>query len=182
MVASIPFGVMKLVIEFMATASSCLFCRIREAPDSPARIDFPGFRVRIIPVLGTIPAIFGQVMASYVVTQLAGVQVHMEPVVNIDIDHYRVLHQRLIEHEELQYGTTMQVQVDAEEVMYIVKELWHGRSAMYESPKEVGHAMWRSVNELILIRWDRTKPACMSNLILLRFKELMNMNPVHLTL
>ncbi|XP_073139163.1 tRNA threonylcarbamoyladenosine dehydratase isoform X2 [Henckelia pumila] len=131
----------------------------------------PGFRVRIIPVLGTIPAIFGQVMASYVVTQLAGVQVHMEPVVNIDIDHYRVLHQRLIEHEELQYGTTMQVQVDAEEVMYIVKELWHGRSARDESPKEVGRAMWRSVNELILIRWDRTKPACMSNLILLRFKE-----------
>lgn len=131
----------------------------------------PGFRVRIIPVLGTIPAIFGQIMASYVVTQLAGVQVHMEPVVNIDIDHYRVLHQRLIEHEELQYGTTMQVQVDVEEVMYIVKELWHGRSARDESPKEVGRAMWRSVNELILIRWDHTKPACMSNLILLRFKE-----------
>ncbi|XP_073040746.1 tRNA threonylcarbamoyladenosine dehydratase isoform X3 [Primulina eburnea] len=131
----------------------------------------PGFRVRIIPVLGTIPAIFGQVMASYVVTQLAGVRVHMEPVVNIDIDHYRVLHQRLIEHEELQYGTTMQVQVDVAEVMYIVKELWHGRSARDESPKEVGRAMWRSVNELILIRWDHTKPACMSNLILLRFKE-----------
>ncbi|XP_075500942.1 tRNA threonylcarbamoyladenosine dehydratase isoform X3 [Primulina tabacum] len=131
----------------------------------------PGFRVRIIPVLGTIPAIFGQVMASYVVTQLAGVRVHMEPVVNIDIDHYRVLHQRLIEHEELQYGTTKQVQVDVEEVMYIVKELWHGRSARDESPKEVGRAMWRSVNELILIRWDHTKPACMSNLILLRFKE-----------
>lgn len=110
-------------------------------------------------------------MASYAVTQLAGVQVHMEPVVNIDIDHYRVLHQRLIEHEELQYGTTMQVQVDVEEVMYIVKELWHGRSARDESPKEVGRAMWRSVNELILIRWDHTKPACVSNLILLRFKE-----------
>ncbi|PNX70225.1 rossmann-fold NAD(P)-binding domain protein, partial [Trifolium pratense] len=34
----------------------------------------PGFRVRIIPVLGTIPAIFGQVMASYVLTDLAGLQ------------------------------------------------------------------------------------------------------------
>lgn len=71
----------------------------------------PGFRVRIIPVLGTIPAIFGQVMASYVVTRLAEVQVNMEPVVNFDMDHYRVLHQRLIEHEELQYGTAKQVQV-----------------------------------------------------------------------
>lgn len=71
----------------------------------------PGFRVRIIPVLGTIPAIFGQIMASYVVTQLAELQVHMEPVVNFDTDHYRILHQRLIEYEESQYGTAEEVQV-----------------------------------------------------------------------
>lgn len=71
----------------------------------------PGFRVRIIPVLGTVPAIFGQIMASYVVTQLAELQVHMEPIVNFDMDHYRMLHQRLIEHEELIFGTSIQVQV-----------------------------------------------------------------------
>ncbi|XP_057492640.1 tRNA threonylcarbamoyladenosine dehydratase 2 isoform X1 [Actinidia eriantha] len=131
----------------------------------------PGFRVRIIPVLGTIPAIFGQVMASYVVTQLAGFEVQTEPLVNFDMDHYRVLHQRLIEHEELLYGTSMQVQVDVEEVMYIAKELWHGRSARNQSTKDVGRGMWRSINDLMLVRWDRAKPASISNLILLRFKE-----------
>ncbi|CAK9138155.1 unnamed protein product [Ilex paraguariensis] len=131
----------------------------------------PGFRVRIIPVLGTIPAIFGQVMASYVVTQLAGLQVQTEPVVNFDTDHYRILHQRLVEHEELLYGTSMQVQVDVEEVMYIAKELWRGRSARDQSTKEVGRGMWRSFNELMFVRWDRAKPASVSNLILLRFKE-----------
>ncbi|KAK4716830.1 hypothetical protein R3W88_015168 [Solanum pinnatisectum] len=131
----------------------------------------PGFRVRIIPVLGTIPAIFGQVMASYVATQLAGLQIHMEPVVNFDTDHYEILHQRLIEHEELLYGTSMQVEVDVEEVVYIAKELWHGRSARDLSIKDVGRAMWRSVNELMLVRWDKTKSASVSNLILLRFKE-----------
>ncbi|MFQ6619819.1 hypothetical protein Gotur_000323 [Gossypium turneri] len=52
----------------------------------------PGFRVRIIPVLGTIPAIFGQVMASYVVTQLAGLDVQIVPV-----------HQRFLEDLRL-YG------------------------------------------------------------------------------
>ena len=72
----------------------------------------PGFRVRIIPVLGTIPAIFGQVMASYVLTQLLGFQVQTEPVVNLDSDHYRILHQRLIEHEESLFGTAMEVQVE----------------------------------------------------------------------
>lgn len=131
----------------------------------------PGFRVRIIPVLGTIPAIFGQVMASYVLTQLAGLQVQTEPIVNLDIDHYRMLHQRLIEHEESLYGTALQVQVDVEEVMFVVKELWHGRSAREPFAKDVGRGMWRSVNELMLVRWDQEKPASVANLILLKFKE-----------
>jgi hypothetical protein len=52
-------------------------------------------------------------MASYVLTDLAGLQVQTEPVVNFDMDHYHILHQRLIEHEELLYGTAMQVQVQS---------------------------------------------------------------------
>ncbi|XP_034696759.1 tRNA threonylcarbamoyladenosine dehydratase isoform X2 [Vitis riparia] len=98
-------------------------------------------------------------------------QVHTEPVVNLDTDHYHILHQRLIEHEELLYGTAMQVQVDVAEVMYIVKDLWHGRSAREQSIEHVGRGMWRSVNELMLVRWDQRKPASVSNLILLKFKE-----------
>lgn len=61
--------------------------------------------------MGTIPAIFGQVMATYVATQLAELSVQTEPVVNLDLDHYRTLHQRLIEHEEILYGSADQVLV-----------------------------------------------------------------------
>jgi len=71
----------------------------------------PGFRVRIIPVMGSIPAIFGQVMATYVVTQIAGMPVQTEPVVNLDVEHYGILHQRLIEREELQFGSAEAVEV-----------------------------------------------------------------------
>lgn len=71
----------------------------------------PGFRVRIIPVMGTIPAIFGQVMATYVVTQIAGMPVQTEPVVNLDVEHYGILHRRLVEREELQFGTAEAVEV-----------------------------------------------------------------------
>ncbi|KAJ3699370.1 hypothetical protein LUZ61_003075 [Rhynchospora tenuis] len=131
----------------------------------------PGFRVRIIPVLGTIPAIFGQVMATYVATQLAEFSLQTEPVVNLDLDHYRILHQRLIEHEEILYGSADEVLVDVEEIVYIVKELWHGRSARDQNQKDVGRKMWRSVNELMLVRWDQSKPATVSNLILLKFSE-----------
>ncbi|KAJ4764060.1 tRNA threonylcarbamoyladenosine dehydratase [Rhynchospora pubera] len=131
----------------------------------------PGFRVRIIPVLGTIPAIFGQVMATYVATQLAELSVQTEPVVNLDLDHYRILHQRLIEHEEILYGSADEVLVDIEEIVYIVKELWRGRSARDQNQKDIGRKMWRSVNELMLVRWDQSKPATVSNLVLLKFSE-----------
>lgn len=46
------------------------------------------------------------------------------------------------------------IQVDVEEVMYIAKELWHGRSARDQSKKDVGRGMWRSVNELMLVRYE----------------------------
>ena len=36
---------------------------------------------------------------------------------------------------------------------YIVKELWHGRSAREKHVKDVGRGMWRSVNELMLVRY-----------------------------
>ncbi|KAK9118096.1 hypothetical protein Scep_016189 [Stephania cephalantha] len=131
----------------------------------------PGFRVRIIPVLGTIPAIFGQVMASYVVTQLAGINVQMEPVVNLDVDLYRTLHQRLIEHEEIVYGTSSQVQVDIEEVMYIVKELWHGRTCRHQIWFLIALKCLTFLCIKRLSRWDGTKPASLSNLIPLKFTE-----------
>ncbi|XP_024533668.1 tRNA threonylcarbamoyladenosine dehydratase isoform X2 [Selaginella moellendorffii] len=131
----------------------------------------PGFRVRIIPVLGTIPAIFGQVMASYTIAKLAGLQVETEPVVNLDVEHYAVLHRRLIEREELLYGTADAVEVDKEEVAYVVRELWRGKSARNQDSHDVGRGMWRSVNKLTLTRWDHKQPPSVSNLILLTFQE-----------
>ena len=43
--------------------------------------------------------------------------------------------------------------VDVAEVMYIVKDLWRGRSAREQSIEHVGRGMWRSVNELMLVRY-----------------------------
>jgi hypothetical protein len=40
--------------------------------------------------------------------------------------------------------------------MYIAKELWHGRSAREQHVKDVGRGMWRSINELMLVRYGVT--------------------------
>lgn len=50
-------------------------------------------------------------------------------------------------------GFDLIFKVDVEEVMYVAKELWHCRSARDQTTKEVGRGMWRSVNELMLVRY-----------------------------
>ncbi|KAF9617413.1 hypothetical protein IFM89_036334 [Coptis chinensis] len=54
---------------------------------------------------------FWTVMASLRSDRAYGIACRTEPIVNLDLDHYRILHQRLIEHEEIIYGTSAQVQV-----------------------------------------------------------------------
>ena len=45
----------------------------------------PGFRVRTIPVLGTMPAIFGMAAASYILCQLAGQPFTSEPLFQLQV-------------------------------------------------------------------------------------------------
>ncbi|CAI6004886.1 unnamed protein product [Closterium sp. NIES-65] len=89
----------------------------------------PGFRVRVIPVLGTIPAMFGLALATRVVTSLAGMDVGFEPVLRLSTEHYSLLHQRLVEREEMLFGSAREVEVDMDDVMFVVREVWRGRSA-----------------------------------------------------
>eukprot|EP00850_Spirogloea_muscicola_P006943 SM000034S12697 [mRNA] locus=s34:219478:222751:- [translate_table: standard] len=131
----------------------------------------PGFRVRIIPVLGTIPAIFGQAMATHVLITLAGLSVRTEPVLQLGLEHYALLHRRLVEREELRFGSAAAVEVDEEEVAYVVRELWRGRSARDQGGREVGRGMWRSMNNMTLTRWDQSQPPDIANLVLLTFQE-----------
>ena len=45
----------------------------------------PGFRVRTIPVLGTMPAIFGMAAASYILCQLAEQPFTSEPLFQLQV-------------------------------------------------------------------------------------------------
>lgn len=45
------------------------------------------------------------------------------------------------------------LKVDKEEVAYVVRELWRGRSARDQNSSNVGRGMWRSMNNLTLTRY-----------------------------
>lgn len=76
----------------------------------------PNFRVRTIPVLGTMPAIFGMAAASYILCQLAQLPFHPEPIFKLVEGQYETQLQRLTEREDLVYGNSEGPAVDLDDV------------------------------------------------------------------
>ena len=76
----------------------------------------PNFRVRTIPVLGTMPSIFGMAAASYILCQLAQLPFQPEPIFKLVEGQYQTQLQRLAEREDLVYGNSEGPAVDLDDV------------------------------------------------------------------
>lgn len=76
----------------------------------------PNFRVRTIPVLGTLPAIFGMAAASWILCQIAQAPFFSEPIFSIRRPQYETIFEALQEDEELRVGHCDDIAVDLEEV------------------------------------------------------------------
>ncbi|TPX36178.1 hypothetical protein SmJEL517_g01442 [Synchytrium microbalum] len=127
-------------------------------PDEYAAL--PDFRVRILPVLGTLPALFGSAMASHVLVLISGFPV--EPLVVIArhatiVRMHRDISTREIDHFAIKYPSK---RLTVSDVGYIFEEIWNSRSAL--SGKFDG---------VLLTRWDIRKAAGFGNLICLTKSE-----------
>ena len=135
----------------------------------------PNFRVGIIPVLGTLPAQFGMAAATYILAELAQAPFEGEPLVKLKGQQYDLLLADLREREEARFGESCDVRVDADEVAYVVRELWQGCSARLEGDPEAlagGYkGLWAVTKHLCLTRWDENRPAAVDNLVLLTREE-----------
>ncbi|RYG49915.1 hypothetical protein EON66_12450 [archaeon] len=89
----------------------------------------PGFRVRVIPVLGTMPAIFGQALAAYVLNTLAGNPLGMNPLEAElpTLAHITKLHTTFAQYERGTYGAHKTL-LSIEDAMFLVTEAYHCRS------------------------------------------------------
>lgn len=153
--------------------------------DIPVPSDYailPGFRSRIVPVLGPMPAIFGQILAMYVIVKLSNDSSHsVMSSFKADISTYhryikelesrerkRRRQQHLKNHPnatqselvELDKGTFPIKLVDAE---YVVESIWHGKSVLpastHKKPK------------LVLVRWRHSSPLRINNLVLMTVSQ-----------
>ncbi|KAJ1910219.1 hypothetical protein IWQ60_010772 [Tieghemiomyces parasiticus] len=132
--------------------------RVEEADDFAV---LPEFRARILPVLGTLPAIFGMVMATYVICQLAQFPPTMEPLAIKRRDAlYHRLHRDLANRDALLHHHHKHIPLSEEDVAYCFEEVWRGRSAVsgsFEKPA--------------LTRWDHRRPLSLQNCVCMTKNE-----------
>lgn len=130
-----------------------------EQRDSPA--DFGAvehIRLRVLPVLGTSPAIFGQAMASFVLTSLADMQYAPEPGDRLSKNVKHRVRQKLNATETRLHGSCAQLDLDEDDLEFIIQQTWGSRCAVS------GHRMGGGALN-VLTRWDPALPPAPHNLV-----------------
>ncbi|KAL1916916.1 uncharacterized protein VTP21DRAFT_5113 [Calcarisporiella thermophila] len=118
----------------------------------------PDFRVRILPVLGTLPSMFGMALATYIILKLANFPV--EPLsIKLRDALYQRLHRDLKVREEKMHKE-QGIPLDLRDVGYIFEEIWRGRSAVSGS-----------MEKLALTRWNHNLPLSLQNCVCMTKRE-----------
>ncbi|KAF9078495.1 hypothetical protein BDP27DRAFT_1281141 [Rhodocollybia butyracea] len=124
---------------------------------------FDDFRVRILPVLGPLPSIFGLHIATYILCELAG-----KPIINpLPIKGRRKLYERLwrdlLHREEKLAGETLnRIPLDEDDIGLIFEDIHRGRSVL--PPHEVP-------TKPALVRWDLSRPLTLENCVVMEEKD-----------
>lgn len=117
------------------------------------------FRVRILPVLGTIPGIYGLTISTYIITSVAGYPI--EPIEGKN--RYKIydgLFQSLAGQQTRIGKVDQRVPISLNDVPYILEEVFHGKSPVSNYS-----------TKLTLSRWDPSKEISFQNLVIMTKTE-----------
>ncbi|KXH55544.1 ThiF family protein [Colletotrichum salicis] len=111
----------------------------------------PTFRVRILPVLGTMPAVFGYIAANHVILSISGYPLDYVPAKNRDKLYTDIVafvqgsETRIVHHRfGIEESKGLRIPVSLGDAAFLTEELWKGRSAVTGL-----------INRLVLVRWRR---------------------------
>ncbi|KAF4460266.1 hypothetical protein FALBO_12954 [Fusarium albosuccineum] len=119
----------------------------------------PNFRVRILPVLGTMPAIFGLTVANHVILSITGYPIDYVPAKGRDRMYDGILttlqgyEDKLAKMTHKGDTVGLKVPVTVGDVAFLTEELYSGRSAISGIP-----------TKLVLVRWQRPSGSSMTTL------------------
>ncbi|KAL1882032.1 hypothetical protein VTK73DRAFT_2746 [Phialemonium thermophilum] len=132
----------------------------------------PDFRVRILPVLGTMPAVFGYTLANHIILQISGYPSDYVPFKGRDKMYDSI--QAFIQGAEekivrAQGGATnpdlaigLKVPINPGDIAFSVEELFRGRSAITGLPTKLVLVRWRKPEGSTLIQIGDQKSAALS--------------------
>ena len=113
----------------------------------------PDFRVRILPVLGTMPAVFGLCVANHVMLEIAGYPHDYyipikarEKMYDGALTQLQGLEERVAKHHGLD-PIGLRIPVTADDVAYLVEEVFRGRSVISGLGNRLGLIRWRKSQE-----------------------------------
>ncbi|KIL66077.1 hypothetical protein M378DRAFT_124600 [Amanita muscaria Koide BX008] len=124
---------------------------------------FDDFRVRILPVIGPLPAIFGLNIATYICCDLAG-----KPIVNpLPVKNRRKLYERLsrdllARESKFTEKPLNKLPIDEDDVSLIFEDVSLGRSVI--PPHDVP-------SRPTLVRWDASHPLTVDNCVVMEYKD-----------
>ncbi|WVR06594.1 hypothetical protein IAU60_003626 [Kwoniella sp. DSM 27419] len=126
---------------------------------------FDDFRVRILPVLGPLPAIFGLNIATYILLDLAGKPLTDYSEIKNRKKLYESLHKGLskVEMRFRKLDMMERLPITTEDIGFVFEDLYHGRSSL--PPYEV-------LVKPHVIRWDPTKELSEENLVVMSPKAV----------
>lgn len=120
-------------------------------------------RLRVLPVLGTSPAIFGQAMASFALTSLAGLPYSPEPGDRLSKNVKHRVRQKLNATEKRLHGNCEGLDLDEDDLEFIIQQTWGSRCAV-----SGGRMGGGALN--VLTRWDPDLPPTPYNLVFVQPK------------
>ncbi|KAL5520929.1 hypothetical protein ACEPAF_2932 [Sanghuangporus sanghuang] len=124
---------------------------------------FDDFRVRILPVFGPLPSIFGLNAAAYVICELAGRPIANPLRIKNRYKTYdKLLRDLRVREEKITGEPINRLPIDETDVAFIFEDLYRGRSLI---PPH------RIPNKAQLTRWDPNEPLSVHNCIVLDLPE-----------
>ena len=111
----------------------------------------PDFRVRILPVLGTMPAVFGYTVANHVICEISGYPMEYragdkgrDKMYEGMLSALQGMEERLVRSEDGQDAIGLRIPLSKDDVGYLVEEVYRGKSVISGL-----------TNRLALVRWRR---------------------------
>lgn len=135
---------------------------------------FDDFRVRILPVLGPLPAMFGLEAATYILLELAGKPLTDACAIKNRKKLYATMERSLSEREARVAGTVGEQQtvaLNTEDMALVLEDINNGRTTLPErivTPKPTA------------IRWNRDVPLTPDNLVILSHSDAIKHEKEHL--